>query len=471
MSNNHHTPHAFGAPLTAVEMDRPHGELDAAIDSVIATGSGASTTLTAQANAGQKNLVVASGVGFANGDVFWIGDAGGTFESGVVASGGGTGTLVAVANLTNTYAIGKPVSKSPIELVDARGGSATLGARLNALGIKAVAAVKTTTDLVVIGSQDGAGAADQHLNSIAGDGQSALTGAYSNGHLWRTVDKGLIWRDMGQVGTSVDDVMALASKGPGTFFAGCSMTGTPAALFRSGDGGISWVKVFQAATTAEATEGFSIEDGPGKTLLIGSANQVAGAGAKIWRSTDGGISWANVLTVATKTTIRKIKQLTNGNFIAGIRGAAPNEVAIYRSTDDGATWAVAQTIAGDEIWSMLPLPGAIVLLGMNTGTIWRSFGGVVYTQVADLSVGPGASVVFGLTRVGRTVLAFVTQNANATFRVYASEDEGLTWTEVGSLNAAYHYHDPLAVDSRTILLPGSSNSAGAMRIYRGTWYG
>jgi hypothetical protein len=128
MTTANHTPYPTGGPLTAAAMEAPLGQLDAAIANVIATGSGASTTLTAQANAGQKNLVVASGASFVNGMSVWIGDSGGTHETGVVATGGGTGTLVLVANLANTYAIGKPVSASPIELVDARGGQATLGA-------------------------------------------------------------------------------------------------------------------------------------------------------------------------------------------------------------------------------------------------------------------------------------------------------------------------------------------------------
>lgn len=135
MTTNSHTPIPFGAPATAAALEAPLGQLDAAITSVIATGSGASTTLTAQATAGQKNMVVADRANWAVGDVFWIGPSGGTNESGSIASGtgAGAGTLVAVANLVNTYPSGTPVSKSPIELVNARAGSTTLGARLTLL--------------------------------------------------------------------------------------------------------------------------------------------------------------------------------------------------------------------------------------------------------------------------------------------------------------------------------------------------
>jgi hypothetical protein len=473
MSTNHHTPHAFGFGLTSAELERPHGELDAAVDLVITTGSGASTTLTAQANSGQKNLTVASGAGFANGDAFWIGDSGGTFESGSIASGGGTGTLVAVANLLNTYAIGKPVSKSPIELVDARAGAATLGARLNALGTKATAAVRTTTDLVATTTFIPA-TTDQHLNSVAFDGRTVLTGSYPGGQILRSNDLGLSFDKVGQVNASVDDVFFLKAAGPGLFYAGCSMTGTAAALFRSVDGGLSWHMIFQAASTAEASEGLSIEAGHGKVILIGSANQVAGGGAKIWRSVDGGISWSNVSsTEAGKITIRQIRHIVDQVYIATVRGSSPNEVKIFRSINAGATFASVQTISGDEVWTALGMPNSVSLLGMNSGKIYRSTdGGASYAQIVDLSSGGGGSTVFGLTRAGNTVLAFVNQDANTFSKVYASGDEGLTWIEVGTLNAAYHYHEPAALDWRTIVLAGSNNTPGsAGRISRAAWYG
>jgi hypothetical protein len=138
MTTNNHTAIPYGGALTAAAMEAPLSQLDAAISAVITTGSGASTTLTAQANSGQKNLVVADRTGWVVGDVFWIGVAGGTYESGVIASGtgAGAGTLVAVANLANTYAIGIAVSKSPVELVAARGTYGTLGGRISAISTR-----------------------------------------------------------------------------------------------------------------------------------------------------------------------------------------------------------------------------------------------------------------------------------------------------------------------------------------------
>lgn len=132
MTTNHHTPHTFGDPLTAAELNAPLGQLDQSIATVIATGSGASTTLTAQANSGQASLTVASSAGFLVGDPIYIG-TGATFESRIIATVPNGTTITVTVNLTNTYAIGKPVSKSPVEIVAARGTFTTLGGRVDAI--------------------------------------------------------------------------------------------------------------------------------------------------------------------------------------------------------------------------------------------------------------------------------------------------------------------------------------------------
>ncbi len=132
MSTNHHTAYVFGGPLTSAAMEAPLGQLDAAIASVIATGSGTATTLTAQALAGQASLTVASSAGFAPGDPIYIG-TGATFESRIVNTVPNGTTITVTVNLSNTYASGTPVTKSPIEIVDARGSYTTLGGRVGAI--------------------------------------------------------------------------------------------------------------------------------------------------------------------------------------------------------------------------------------------------------------------------------------------------------------------------------------------------
>lgn len=136
MSTNKHTPLAFGAALTATNMNAPLGELDAAIvatDNALAQTALPITTTDASAASGQAVVPVASTDGFVVGQSVWIGDIDGIFEVRTIASIQAGVSLTMTANLTNTYAAGKVVSGSPQELVQARGASATLDARLDAM--------------------------------------------------------------------------------------------------------------------------------------------------------------------------------------------------------------------------------------------------------------------------------------------------------------------------------------------------
>lgn len=132
MTTTYHTPYAIGGALTSAAMEAPLSQLDTALATVIAAGSSTATTLTAQANSGQASLVVASSAGFVVGDHVYIGN-GTAYETRIVSAiPDGTHITVSV-NLTSTYAIGKPVSKSPVEIVDARAGMLSLAARLAAM--------------------------------------------------------------------------------------------------------------------------------------------------------------------------------------------------------------------------------------------------------------------------------------------------------------------------------------------------
>jgi Pectate lyase superfamily protein len=128
MTTVHHVPHGYHADLTSAEINRPLSELDAAIETVIATGSGTATTLTASAGAGQASLTVASSAGFAVNDPIYVGNSA-PVDSRIIATVSGM-TITVTLNLANTYAIGTAVSKSPVELVMARGTFGTLGERI-----------------------------------------------------------------------------------------------------------------------------------------------------------------------------------------------------------------------------------------------------------------------------------------------------------------------------------------------------
>ena len=94
MTTQFHTSHATGAPLTAVELNAPLGQLDAVIgtemlarvaaDATIAlSGSGVTTALDGSAAASQKVIPLVSTTGILAGASFFITD-GTNSETGVV---------------------------------------------------------------------------------------------------------------------------------------------------------------------------------------------------------------------------------------------------------------------------------------------------------------------------------------------------------------------------------------------------
>ena len=210
MSTDHHTPHPFLGPVTSPAFNQRLGELDAAINAVMTAGLvEAGTTLDAQALAGQKVLPVVTTVGFAVGDAVWVGTPGsGIQEAGVIASISAGVSLTLVANLVNTHVIGSTVSRSPAELVDARGTAATLKQRLEwlGLGIYNVAAFGAAGDGVADDWSAIQGACD--AASAAGGGKVVVpSGRY------RTTQAVVVSRGVQLVGSGVTNTVIVSGEG------------------------------------------------------------------------------------------------------------------------------------------------------------------------------------------------------------------------------------------------------------------
>jgi hypothetical protein len=129
-------------------------------------------------------------------------------------------------------------------------------------------------------------------------------------------------------------------------------------ILRSTDGGASWTQL--GATSFRVTSGgiprgsasfgrILVSRPPGGTLantvVVGATN------VAVFRSTDGGSSWSNVMTGATASLVAHPTQAgvmyagNSHNFNASLRG-------VYKSVDNGATWSALPAMPGvlvDEI--------------------------------------------------------------------------------------------------------------------------
>ncbi len=141
----------------------------------------------------------------------------------------------------------------------------------------------------------------------------------NNSDAWRTTDGGATWLPMSGVpGGSWYHIDFVA---PTAGFIGangaCSFTD---------DGGQSW-QVRSGYPTCPVMYGMDFRDA---SLGLVAGNQLSGGGLGIYRTNDGGVSWARVLAQTTND----VDFMTANRAIAAVVG----DLRIYESTDAGQTW-------------------------------------------------------------------------------------------------------------------------------------
>jgi hypothetical protein len=200
-----------------------------------------------------------------------------------------------------------------------------------------------------------------------------------SGGIWKTTDGGATWHVVDDfmanlaVSTLIMDPINPAVMYAGTgegFYNGDGIRG--AGVFKSSDGGTTWA---QLPTTANANWLYvnRLAISPNGTTLLAATR------SGIWRSIDGGSIWTRV--VATEALDVNFDPTDNMKAIA----SSYSGLAWY-STDGGATWNAASGVPGaaDRVEvAYAPSNPAIVYasVDVNGGTIYSSTnGGQSYTQ-------------------------------------------------------------------------------------------
>jgi photosystem II stability/assembly factor-like uncharacterized protein len=127
-----------------------------------------------------------------------------------------------------------------------------------------------------------------------------------------------------------------------------------AGLFRSFDEGLTWTLVKDSVTYADVSET------PGGSLLARSAN-----GEEIWRSGDGGITWAQVFS-ANEEIMPPLQVLQSGAL--AYTNAAKET---YLSRDDGQSWQLIAQTAQQTPWSLYNTQSGTLLI-LSTANFYRS---------------------------------------------------------------------------------------------------
>jgi photosystem II stability/assembly factor-like uncharacterized protein len=248
--------------------------------------------------------------------------------------------------------------------------------------------------------------------------------------VFKTTDAGATWGEItnGIVNVAINALAVDPSNGTTVFVGGYNPVARSMALYRSTDGGASWILLGWPLTGTDLDrQVMSVGIDPTNTRTL-----YAGTSGGILKSVNGGDSWSVVAGLPT-TTFRSV---VADRGAAGTVYAA-GDAGVYKSTNGGGSWAAIQTglpVAGasPRVNLLVPDPAdARVLYAVaataggndqvfrtgDAGATWASAsGGLPNDVVRDLAVDP---------RNPRTLYAAL--NGGSGQNLVRTTDAGASW--------------------------------------------
>jgi len=247
-------------------------------------------------------------------------------------------------------------------------------------------------------------------------------------------------------------------------------------VWRSGDGGDTWTPVFDQQPVLGIGEpaGIAIDPSNTDTIYVGTSSRegsrqsatVDQPTAGLFKSTDGGASWiqlgnAGIFTGQNINVIIVDPANSNVIYLASSAG-------VYTSPNGGQTWTAATGIGGDSRALVLdptsPANARILYAGLDGNGVFQSTdGGATFTQQLGSSVlGPAA----GGRSIGRVAVALApptsVPNVNGIQVIYTavsagynqtdpiglflSIDQGGTWTQLNATGISGTTYGGYAMD-------------------------
>lgn len=250
------------------------------------------------------------------------------------------------------------------------------------------------------------------------------------------------WSSLGPPGGDIYDIAA-STVDPNVVLAGFAPGGSSGGgLYRSSDGGATWSEV----ATVRGKSVFAIEFTAAGTVYIGTQDSV-------WRSDDGGLTWVaanldigpndQVLTVAVAPSDASVVWVGIG------AGLGAQKVNVMRSTDGGTTWTNRTPPFGGGLTSraiaVAPADADTVVATFEGGQVWVTGdgGGTWTNRSAGLPRGPIQDVVYDGSRL---LVAGGQLFQNQYLGLYQSTDLGATWTALHDSTWPVPVVDSVAVD-------------------------
>ncbi|HEX6964425.1 MAG TPA: hypothetical protein VF166_01425 [Gemmatimonadaceae bacterium] len=272
---------------------------------------------------------------------------------------------------------------------------------------------------------------------------------------------GLVWRNIGPFRAGRVASVSGAIGEPGVFYVGLPAGG----VWKTTSAGVTWFPVFDSVKTVSSVGAIAVAPSDPNVIYAGTGDMVTGGaineGNGVYKSTDAGTTWQHLGLDASKQipsivvdphdpNLVLVAAMGNIHQLGGTRG-------VFRSTDGGRTWTNTLTVDDKDgvqkLASAYDVPNVIFATTMRHYTPPATEGAAFYRQQVP-STGPTGTALYkstdagltwhevtggGLPRLsGRTSVA-VAMHTNAqrvyligNFGLYRSDDGGTTWRQMDS---------------------------------------
>jgi photosystem II stability/assembly factor-like uncharacterized protein len=202
--------------------------------------------------------------------------------------------------------------------------------------------------------------------------------------------------------------------------------GTPG-LAKSTDGGAHWATLFSPYGAGDSPIALIVDPHRASTLYIASEQPAGGGGASVWRSGNGGVTWAAV-DAGLPRPLHSLALAPSGTLYAA--ALVPPGTLVFASADGGTTWqqtatlgVIAQVTAGlqtpDHLFALTYQHG--LLASLDQGHTWSA--PVIPPSGADIT-----QVLSGPAPNGELYVVEAITASKSQF--LSSLDIGLTWTSL-----------------------------------------
>ncbi len=288
----------------------------------------------------------------------------------------------------------------------------------------------------------------------------------TGGGLWKTDDAGIAWRNIsdGFFKTGTIGAIAVAESDPNVVYVGTGehavrgvMTHSGDGVYKSTDAGKTWKRV-----GLEQTRHISrivVDPKNPNIVIVAAQGALYGPSPErgIYKSTDGGATWKNVLFVDNKTGAAELSMdMTNPRILYAAmweHGRLPWKVisggpgsGLYKSVDQGETWEKLKDGLPEELGKM-----SIAVSRSNPEKVWALIESDSEKETGGLFVSTDAGKKWKrvtndhrlIQRAWYYIELFVDPKNEDTIYVLSapalrSRDGGRTWEELSGTHGDYH---------------------------------